>query len=251
VIGIEKYRERLPKADFAEDDARALAELLTRKAGYPEENVILRTNEQATKSDLEKYLEPWLKNNVGAGSSLLVYFSGHGTPQVGSGEAYLVPYDGDPAYIEQTGYPLSRLHSTLESLPARHVLVMLDACFTGTGARSVLAQGARPLVQTVKSLGADGKKVLVMSATSGQHISLAYQEKGHGLFTHYSLQGMAGEADTNGDAVIDARELFDYLKPQVQRVARRLYNTEQVPQLMVPPARLAEPPFRLVESQAP
>lgn len=246
VVGIEQYRERIPKADFAVQDARDVARFLTTQGGYREENVILRLNEQATKSDLEKYFEAWLKNNVDASSSLLIYFSGHGAPQPTTGDAYLVPYDGDPAFIEQTGYSLKRLYHTLDKLSARSVVVMLDSCFSGAGGRSVLAKGTRPMVLTVEGMAGSAKAV-VLAATSGSHLSLADQEKGHGLFTYYALQGLNGDADANGDGAIDVQELFDYLKPQVQRVARRTYNTEQVPQLILPPSLAAQAPLRLME----
>lgn len=246
VIGIEQYRERIPRADYAAQDAKDVAQFLTTVAGYREENVILRLNEQATKSDLEKYFEAWLKNHVDASSSLLVYFSGHGAPQATTGDAYLVPYDGDPAFIEQTGYPLKRLYQTLEKLPTGNIVVMLDSCFSGAGGRSVLAKGTKPMVLTVEGMASSAKAV-VLTATSGSHLSLADEEKKHGLFTYYALQGLGGDADANGDGAIDVQELFEYLKPQVQRIARRTYNTEQVPQLIIPPALATQSPPRLVE----
>lgn len=244
VIGIENYREQLPKADFAASDAREMAKFLVKHAGYKEENVVLRINEQATRSDMEKYFEGWLKNNLDANSSLLVYFSGHGAPQPTTGDAYLVPYDGDPVYIEQTGYPLKRLYETLDQLPAKDVVVMLDSCFSGAGGRSVIAKGAKPLV-TVQNTSLNSGKVVALTATAGNHISMAYQEKAHGLFTYYALQGLAGDADSNGDGSIDVRELFYYLKPQVQRVARTVYNTEQTPQLREPTGLLDATPVKL------
>lgn len=246
VVGIEQYRERIPKAEFAVQDAKDMAQFLSRQGGYREENVIVRLNEQATKSDLEKYFEAWLKNNVDAQSSLFIYFSGHGAPKADTGEAYIVPYDGDPAFIEQTGYPLKRLYQTLEKLPTKNIVVMLDSCFSGAGGRSVLAKGAKPMVLTVEGM-AGSSKAVVLAATSGSNLSLADQETGHGLFTYYALQGMGGEADANGDGTIDVQELFEYLKPQVQRVARRTYNTEQVPQLIIPPALSAQPPVKLIQ----
>lgn len=246
VVGIEQYRERIPKAEFAVQDAKDMAQFLTRQGGYREENVIVRLNEQATKSDMEKYFEAWLKNNVDAHSTLFVYFSGHGAPKADTGEAYMVPYDGDPAFIEQTGYPLKRLYQTLEQLPTKNIVVMLDSCFSGAGGRSVLAKGAKPMVLTVEGM-ASSSKAVVLAATSGSNLSLADQETGHGLFTYYALQGMEGEADANGDGTIDVQELFEYLKPQVQRVARRTYNTEQVPQLIVPAALAAQPPVKLIQ----
>jgi len=57
VIGVEKYRQQLPKADYADNDARIMTEYLTKVMGYPEENVVTLTGEHATKSDFQKYIE--------------------------------------------------------------------------------------------------------------------------------------------------------------------------------------------------
>ncbi|MCX5787747.1 MAG: caspase family protein, partial [Elusimicrobia bacterium] len=96
VIGVERYREQLPKADYAEADARAFAEYAKRVLGVPEENVALLTGERATRGDFEKYFERWLPNHVDKGGQVYVYYSGHGAPDAANGNAYLDPYDGDP-----------------------------------------------------------------------------------------------------------------------------------------------------------
>jgi len=133
VIGVEKYRQRLPNADYAVHDAKIVTEYLTRTLGYSEENVVTLTNEHAAMGDFVKYFEKWLSNNVEKGSSVFIYYSGHGAPNPKTGDAYLVPYDGDPSFIEQTGYPLRRLYSALEKLPAREIVLAMDACFSGAG----------------------------------------------------------------------------------------------------------------------
>jgi hypothetical protein len=108
VIGIENYRQALPKAEFATHDAHTVTEYLTKVLGYPEENVIMLLNDRALKSDFTKYFEKWLGNNVEADSTVFIYYAGHGAPDLKSGSAYLVPYDGDPAFIDQTGYSLNK-----------------------------------------------------------------------------------------------------------------------------------------------
>lgn len=62
------------------------------------------------------------------------------------GEAYIVPCDGDPNYLEVTGYSLKRLYNKLTKLHFAEVCVVLDSSFSGIGGRSVLAKGTRPLV---------------------------------------------------------------------------------------------------------
>jgi hypothetical protein len=221
VIGIERYREALPRADFAADDARSAAEYFRRVLGVPEENVALLIDDRATKSDFEKYFERWLPNRVEKGDEVYVFFSGHGAPNPKTGESYLVPFDADPTYIEQTGYPIARLYAQLSKLGAKRVLVAMDSCFSGAGGRSVIAKGARPLV-TVVSSGVP-RPLIVIAAAAGDQISNTYQEKRHGLFTYYFLEGLK----RNGE---NLRASFDYLKPQVARTARREFNSDQEPQ---------------------
>jgi len=208
VIGIENYRQKLPKADYAVADAKTMTEYLTKVMGYPEENVVTLTNEHAAKSDFEKYFEKWLFNNVEKDSSVFIYYSGHGAPNVKTGDAFLVPYDGDPSFIAETGYSLKRLYDNLGKLQAKEIIVALDSCFSGAGGRSVLAKGARPLVMTMESL-AIPSKVAVLSASSGEQISSTYEEKGHGLFTYFMLKGIKGEGDANGDGAVEIGELFN------------------------------------------
>jgi hypothetical protein len=249
VIGIQQYREKLPKADFADRDAKLVAEYLTKVLGYPEENVVVRLNDRAAKADLEKYFESWLPNNVEKDSTVFVYYSGHGTPNTKNGEAYLVPYDGDPTFIDKTGYSLKRLYEQLDKLPAKEVIVMLDSCFSGQGGRSVLAKGAKPMVLSMENSIAGTGKSVVLAASGGDQISTAYEEKGHGLLTYFFLKGLQGEGDTNKDGVIELEELYRYVKPQVQRIARKQYNTEQTPQLLASQDAVRKGPVRLLETK--
>lgn len=232
VIGIENYRQKLPKADFATHDAQTMTAYLTKVMGYPEENVITLLNDRALKSDFTKYFEKWLSNNVETDSTVFVYYSGHGAPDLKSGSAYLVPFDGDPAFIDQTGYSLNKMYDALGKLPAKKIIVALDSCFSGAGGRSVIAKGARPLVMNLQSNVVLPKNMTVLSASSGDQSSSTYDEKGHGLFTYFMLKGIKSEDVAKQDGSIDINDLFSYIKPQVERIARKQYNNEQTPQLI-------------------
>src|SRR3990167_222334 len=234
VIGIEQYRQKLPKADFATQDAKTMTEYLTKVMGYPEENVVTLMNDRASLTDFIKYFEKWLPNNVEKDSSVFIYYSGHGAPNTKTGDAYLVPYDGDPSFIDETGYSLKRLYESLGKLQAKEIVVALDSCFSGAGGRSVLAKGARPLVMNLESSFILSQKIAVLSAASGEQISSTYEEKGHGLFTYFMLKGIKGEGDANGDGKVEIGELFEYIKPQVERIARKVYNNEKLPKLIAP-----------------
>ena len=167
-------------------------------------------------------------------ATVFIYYSGHGAPNPQTGDAYLVPYDGDPSFIDQTGYSLKRMYAALGKLPAKEVLVALDSCFSGAGGRSVLAQGARPLVMNLDTAYDLPQNMTVLSAASGDEISSTYREKGHGLFTYFMLKGIKNEDVIHSDGTIRIDDLFGYVKPQVERIARKQYNNEQTPQLIGP-----------------
>lgn len=221
VVGIEQY-DSLPSASYAARDAKAVREHFE-ALGVPPRNLIYLENAKAGRSSLEKYLSEWLPRNVKEGGEVYFYFSGHGAPDPVSGEAYLVPWDGDPSYLKSTAIPLKDLYGALGRLKAKRVIVALDACFSGAGGRSVLAKGARPLVAKTQAVDAP-EKLTVLAASSGEEISGALEERGHGMFTYFFLKGLS-------EGKRSSRELYDYLKPRVQDEARR-QNREQTPVLL-------------------
>ena len=231
VIGVEEYRQKLPRADFASRDAQIVTEYLTKIIGYPEENVITLLNDKAAKSDFEKYIEKWLQNNVEKDSTVFIYYSGHGAPNPQNGDAYLVPFDGDPAFIDQTGYSIKRLYEHLAKLKSQNIIVALDACFSGSGGKSVIAAGSRSLVRREKVAT---NRLTILTASEDNQTSSTYEDKGHGLFTYYMLKKIKETAENNLKDGLTLEELYGSIKNQVTNTARKLKNNEQVPQFITP-----------------
>lgn len=228
IIGVEKY-DSLPAATYAEGDAATAADFV-RAMGVPARNVVTLTSSHATRSSMVKQIENWLAKNTDETSTVYFYFSGHGAPDPATGQAYLVPFDGDPQYLAETAYPLKRLYEKLGALKTKRTIVMIDSCFSGAGGRSVLAKGARPLVNNVDTgvSSADGR-IAVLTASGANQISGTNDEKGHGLFTYYLFNGLNGAAK-DGSGRVTIQSLYSYLKPKVMDDARRA-NGDQTPQL--------------------
>lgn len=231
VIGISQYREEvIPKVAYAVKDAEAVAQLLEKQAGIPKTHIRLLTEAKATGNDL-RTVGGWLKMRVKPESTVYVYYAGHGTPNPKTGEAYLVPWDGHPDYPDGL-YPLNDLYAALNTLPAKEVIVLLDACFSGAEGRSVLAKGARPMVISVENPLLASGKVIVLAAATGNQISSDYDKAGHGLFTHYLLTGLSGEADTDRNGTVTLKEVFPYVREHVAHTAVEELNREQTPVLL-------------------
>ncbi len=218
IIGIENYRG-LPKSDYSKSDAGIVKEYL-KALGFQERNVTFLTDDNASLSDIKKTLETWLHNKAKKESKVFIYYSGHGAPNAKTGDAYIVPFDGDPNYLEDTGYSLKRLYDSLGKLQAKEIIVALDSCFSGAGGRSVLAKGARPLVMMTTSTVLPSN-MAVLSATQGSQISTSSPEKGHGVFTYYFLKALKDGKKT-------IAEIYEYIKPLVEDEAKQL-NVQQSP----------------------
>ncbi len=227
VIGVDGYRS-LPAASYAENDAAAAA-LALQDIGVPEENTVLLRGSRAGLAEIAKYVEEWLPRRATRASRVYVFFSGHGAPDVASGEPYLMPWDGDASFVKSTGYPLERLYAALEKLPADEVVVALDSCFSGSGGRSVLAPGLRPLVN-VRMPAKTPRRVSVLAASEASEAAGGLPSARHGAFTYHLLAGLGGAADADADGHLTLTELHAYARKRVILDARE-QNREQTPTL--------------------
>ena len=179
-------------------------------------------------SAIRKSLEAWLPNNAGPDKRLLLYFSGHGAPGP-DGNGYLLPYDGDPNYLELTGYPLQKLYQQVAQVKARDKIVILDSCFSGAGGRSVLPSGARPVFIKVKEPSILSDNMVIITSSGMDQISTGFPDKRQGLFTYYLAEALSKKK-------FILSELYSYLKPAVENEAKKM-NIEQSPALFPPESK--------------
>ncbi len=232
VIGVETYRDGLTPATHAAADARAFAGYAEKTLGVPAAQIKVLVNERAGRADVASAIEEWLPRNARApGGKVYVFFSGHGAPDAETGKAYLVPWDADPAYLKTRGYGIEELYAALHGLQNQEIYVFLDACFSGSGDRSVLAAGTRPLVP-VKTPAAP-TRVISFAAAAARETTGAASDAQHGLFTRHLLAAMAGQADSDGDRNVTLGEVVRHVTEKVTAEAR-LQNREQTPTLDAP-----------------
>ncbi len=231
VVGIEDYRSVMPTPG-ARRDAEEFAQLLEVSFGVPEQNIHLLTDENATRTDILSRLQ-WLQNNVPPNGRVYFFFSGHGSPDVESGESNLLPYEGQPETLALSGIPVHAVLDHLQSTEASEVLAFVDACFSGSGDRSTLPEGTRPLVPVRDVETTSLTKVALFSSSSATEISGNAADEERGLFTHYLLEAVGnGAADIDGNGQISLDELAQYVTPRVARDARRM-DRNQNPTLLL------------------
>jgi formylglycine-generating enzyme required for sulfatase activity len=228
IIGVEHYRRDLPVATGAATDAKLFADHAELSLGIPRRNIHVLVDSDATKSSIDSELSEWLARNATAGGDTVFFFAGHGAPDPTTGATYLVPWDADPKFIKTQGVQVDALQKQLDALPSSHVYAFLDSCFSGSGGRSVLAAGTRPLVRE-QALKPSGNKLTMFTATGPNEITGG--AGAGGLFSHYLFRGMNGEADQSGDNQVTWGELAAYTAGKVADDARR-ENRDQHPSVV-------------------
>ncbi len=232
VIGISKYREKtIPEVKYAARDAEVVARYLENVGGIPRANIKVLTDDKATKSDIEAQISDWIPRRTTEDSTVFIYYAGHGTPGPQGREAFVVPYEGRPDYPSQL-YPLQKMYDTLNKLPAREVVVMLDSCFSGAKGRSITGEGTRPISISIENPVLAGGKIMILAASSGSQVSSDYDKVRHGLFTYYLLRGMRGEASRDREGTVELGGLYEFVKKNVAETASLEMNRDQTPVLL-------------------
>jgi len=211
IIGIDDYA-KWPKLKHAVHDAEDVRKTLVERLGFDASKVLLLKNGEATRNGiLNTFHERFGEGKMQRNDRLFVYYAGHGTTrQLASGRevGYIVPVDADPKDTPTDAISMSEIQNIAESLSAKHVFFVMDACYSGLGltrggAGNYLRDNARRTARQMLTAGGADQEV----ADDGP--------EGHSVFTWTLLQGLAGKADLNGDGLITATELAAYVAPAV------------------------------------
>jgi uncharacterized caspase-like protein/tetratricopeptide (TPR) repeat protein len=215
VIGIARYKNLPPAAQlqYPDRDAESVYTTLISEQGgqFPADHVHLLAGEQATQANILAQLENWLPSVTRSNDRVLIYFAGHGF--ISGEQAYLAPYDIDLHNIAGTAIPMQTLGSLIGTrIQGKWKVLITDACHSGAITPETTPQQLNDklldLHQSIFSLTAsrDREQSFESPAWGG----------GHGVFTYYVVQGLAGAADTNGDGVVTADELAEYVHTNVR-----------------------------------
>ena len=235
IIGIDEY-EKVSPLQTAVNDARRLAEVLTMQQHFTVHPPLLNAKGDEIRTLLQQTLQ-----SVGKDDRVVFYFAGHGIAADGDdGPAgYIVPADADPTNVK-TFIPMEDLHKTLDELPCRHVLLILDCCFSGAFKWSSQFRAIGTLMpkriykerfdrfvmdpawQVITSAAYDQKALDVLQgkATGDRGIKKSDNSTPHSPFALALFEGLAGAADAKveqeGDGVITATELYSYIRDQIE-----------------------------------
>lgn len=236
IIGIADYNS-LPRADFANEDAREFYDYASRGLGIAPENIKLLVDADAKQLDILRAFKAWLPQRVKPTTDVYVFYSGHGLPSADGKGLYLLPVGTDRDFVDKTAVLQSEINTALQAARPRSVTLFLDSCYSGLAKTGeTLLASARPLA-LASTLAAFPAEFTVISAAQHDQISSSSPELKHGIFSYFLMRGMEGEADTNQDGRITVGEMHAYLADRVARQAGAV-NRLQTPQLLGDPSRV-------------
>jgi len=205
LVGIEKYDDpEFRDVRYAVEDVGSMQEVLD-AAGYvtvtihdDHEMPIRRPSETNILTELGRICDEAAPEDL-----VLVFFAGHGVCL--RGKHYLMLPTSRKASTEDSALPLSKVEERLKTDKWHRRVLIIDACQAGPDMERGGEEG--DFTHNVNDL-AEGF-VLLSASTAGQAASESLEKK-HGIFTHFVLEALRGEADPANDGYVTVNDVHEH-----------------------------------------
>ena len=219
IIGNNQY-PNISNLNTAVNDAKAVDALLKNRYGF-KTKLLLNASRYTILSTLNEY-----RSTLSEGDNLLIYYAGHGELDDTNQRGYWLPVDADE--FDTTNWISNiALSDILNSLPAKHIMVVADSCYSGTMSSSSIAQLGGDLPQETKK-----EWLAVMSQTRARTVLTAGGVKpvldggggNHSIFASAFLSSLE-----SNQGLLEGNALYRDVLSKVTRRAKAL-NQNQVPE---------------------
>ena len=206
VIGIDRYAA-MPPLRHAVADARSVAEVLIKTYDFDPAHVIQLYDQAATAHAINALLDRLIEPGViGRNDRMIFFLAGHGlTRRAPEGEVgYFAPVDARREDW-RTLIRFTDLTARSDSIPAKHIFYIMDACYSGHVVLRGLADRASEefiarLSRQILTAGMENEMVADGGGPGGHN----------SIFTGHLLDGLRGNAaDARG--MLSASSLISYV----------------------------------------
>jgi WD40 repeat protein len=251
-VGVNEYQKN--KLKFSVKDAEAMAEVLSKngKELYSAIHVKKLLDKDATKKGIEDALAD-IARNAKPEDVVLIYLSGHGN-NASSREVkslfYFVPFDfnwssdSQAEYVaREQGIDAEYLNETFTKIKSHKVILILDACHSGSIQTAMLAKGEDETKASRKAMDrmANGTGRFIFASSAGNELSREHSDAGHGLYTYVLLNALGKNTDKkipnadyiNADGFIYLSEIRSYIEQKFEdQTEKYLTGVRQSPPSM-------------------
>lgn len=207
VVGVSSYNH-MPALRYTDDDAyRFFAFLKSLEGGaLPDEQVRVLIDEDATRETILNSMDEVFAK-AGERDLVIFYFSGHGL------NGSFLPIDFD-------GYNNKILHEEVAErfgkCRAAFKLCVADACHSGSIIAMRSGETEPVLSQYYQQLAKSISGTALLMSSKSDETSLESQGLRQGVFSHFLIRGLKGEADKDKNGITTVAELYDYVYENVR-----------------------------------
>lgn len=260
-VGISKHQQKKYDLEYADKDARDIANTFKQNEFFASVKALTLTNEEVVKDNLHKLREFLAQAKIN--DVVILTIAGHGVLNTDF-DYFFATHNLDFDNPAVNGIPYEAIEQLLDGIPALRKLLFIDTCHSGELDKDdveekkeidsekgdiqfrnagVLAQlkenplGLQNTNELMRSLFTDlrrGTGATVISSSGGTELSIEGNKYENGLFTYCLLSGLtSGDADLNKDGAIFVSEIQRYVQEEVKQLSgglqtptSRLQNNE-------------------------
>lgn len=222
-VGVSRYADPRLNLAYAEDDARAVAQVLKDQEGgplYSATRTKVLTNEEVTRESVLRTLDGFLEQ-AAVNDVVTIFMAGHGVQDRVTRSYYFLPHAANTSNLVTAGLRMSDFDDMVRAVRrnVQAVVLMLDTCHAGalSGGQDVAAE------ELVGRLSA-GEGFYLLAATKPGEESREQPELRHGAFTYALLEGLRGAGDADHDGLLSLSDLFGYVARRVPLLTNGLQH---------------------------
>ena len=129
LIGIENYKDiRYQKLSEPSNDVRTMYNALVKNYTFDKEDVTVLKDPD--KKEIFRILN-YYRDSLTTNDNLFIFYAGHGRYDIKSNTGYIIPADAD--YKNDADWiSVQEIRKKFDVIPAKHILLIADACFAGS-----------------------------------------------------------------------------------------------------------------------
>ncbi len=240
VIGIAEYKAVTPLMG-PKNDAEEVYDFLISQWGFKQDEVKRLINRRARRSSIRAALNG-LVRQTNPGDRVVIYYAGHGSQvrdrnddETDGLDETLVPYDFE-AGRQPRQILDDDIYATLKKLKGRRVILIVDACHSGTISRSIGLSVSETSDARPRTLFGEARDVAPDTVTAfrseesfafgeeehqiwtaAASFQMSWEENGRGIFTRHFLEGLRDfKADFNLNGHVSTAELLRYSREKTE-----------------------------------
>jgi hypothetical protein len=217
VVGIASYNH-MQSLKYTDDDAYQLYAFFKSPEGgaIADPDIKILIDDAATKNSIITNLK-LLADKADANDVVILYMSGHGL------EGSFVPSDFN-GYENHLSY--EDILAILDNSQAKHKLFLADACHSGSMAVASKSPFSISLQNFYNAYNTARGGTAVLMSSKREEVSLEYGGLRQGVFSHFLIKGLKGEADIDGNKIVNINELSTYVNTHVKQYTNNAQNPQ-------------------------